>query len=141
MSSVPNPRTALLAVLLAALIAIFSVVLAPGSALTEPDAIAIERLIQDATGTTGVTPVKRIQAVKALGNSGDLRALSPLLGLLDDVDPSIRKHAIEALQMLTQRLKQIYTHLAQWIDNLLLRLDIYLAPEPPIERTQHQRII
>ncbi len=122
----------------AALIAIVSVALVPGFAMAEPEPMAIERLIQDATGATGA---KRLQAVEALGNSGDLRALQPLLDLLHDVDPSIREHAIEALQTLTQRLRQVYTHLAQWIDSLLLRLDIYLAPEPLVERTQHQRVI
>lgn len=130
----PNSHIALLA----ALVAMVSVFLAPSAATAESGSIAIERLIQDATSATGA---KRLQAVEDLGNSGDLRALQPLLGLLHDVDPSIRERALKALQTLTQSLRQIYTHLAQWIDSLLLRLDIYLAPEPPIERTQHQRVI
>lgn len=99
---------------------------------------SMERLIQDATSASGA---KRLQAVKALGDSGDLRALQPLLGLLDDADPTIRDHALKALQTLTQSLRQIYAHLAQWIDNLLLQLDIFLAPEPPVEQTQSRRVI
>jgi HEAT repeat protein len=105
-------------------------------AIAEPD--PIDRLIRDAT--SGST-TQRLQAVEALGQSGDLRALQPLLDLLHDVDPSIRQRALDALQTLTQSLRQLYTHLAQWIDHLLLRLNIYLAPEPPIERTQLQRMI
>jgi len=122
--------------LLVALVAIVSMALAPRSALAAPD--PLERLIQDATSASGA---KRVQAVEALGNSGDPRALLPLIDLLHDVDPSIRKHVITALRTLTQHLKQVYTHLAQWIDSLLLRLHIHLAPEPPVERTQYPRVI
>lgn len=103
----------------------------PAIAASDP----IEHLIQDATSASGP---KRLQAVEALGNSGDLRALQPLLGLLQDVDPSIRERALSALRTLTQSLRQLYVHLAEWVDSLLLRLDIYLAPEPPVERTQYQ---
>lgn len=124
--------------LLAILIAFVSMGFAPRAAVADTDRADIERLIQDATSASGV---KRLHAVEALGNSGDLRALQPLLGLLYDVDPSIRDHALKALQTLAQSLRQIYTHLAQWIDRLLLRLDIDLAPEPPVERTQYQRVI
>lgn len=121
-------------VFLATLIAAMMLGLAARPAMAE----SIERLIRDATSASGA---KRLQAVEALGDSGDLRALQPLLGLLHDADPSIREHALEALQTLTQSLRQIYAHLAQWIDSLLLRLDIYLAPEPPVERTQDGRVI
>jgi len=123
-----------------ALVATFStaigVGLAPCSAIAEPD--HIERLIQDAKSTSGS---KRLQAVEALGQSGDLRALQPLLDLLHDVEPTVRDHALKALKTLTQSLRQIYTHLAQWIDALLLRLDIYLAPDPPVKQTQHRQVI
>lgn len=122
-------------VLLAALIVAVGMTFAPCSAVAAQD--PIERLIQDATSASGA---ERSQAIEALGHSGDLRALQPLLDLLDDVDPSIREQAMQALQTLTQRLRQIYAHLAQWIDSLLLRLNIYLAPEPPVKRTQHQRV-
>lgn len=122
--------------LLAVLIATVSMAFAPRLAMAETD--HIERLIQDATSASGT---KRLQAVEALGNSGDLRALQPLLGLRHDIDPSIRDHALKALRMLVQSLRQIHTYLSQWIDSLLLRLDIYLAPEPPVERTQSQRVI
>ncbi len=86
--------------LLAALIAMVSMGLAPSSAMAEHK--DIERLIQDATSASGA---KRLQAVEALGNSGDLRALQPLLSLLHDADPSIREYALKALQMLTQSLR------------------------------------
>ncbi|ETX07844.1 HEAT repeat domain-containing protein [Candidatus Entotheonella palauensis] len=124
--------------LLATFIAIVSIGLIPHSAIAKMDRIEIERLIQDATSASGA---KRLHAIEALGNSGDLRALQPVLGLLYDVDPSIREHALKALRTLAQELRQLYTYLAQWIDSLLLRLDINLAPEPPVERTQYQRVI
>jgi HEAT repeat protein len=123
--------------LLTVLIALVNVAFTPHVALAGTD--HVERLIQDATSASGTN--QRLQAVEALGHSGDLRALQPLLDLLHDVDPSIRQHAFKALQTLVQHLRQIYTHLAQWIDSLLLRLDIYLAPEPPVEQTKTQHVI
>jgi hypothetical protein len=116
-----------------ALVAVVGMGLAPHTASAASD--PLERLIQDTTSASGA---KRLQAVEALGNSGDLRALQPLLGLLHDVDPSIRERALNALRTLAQSLRQIYVHLAEWIDSLLLRLDVYLAPEPPVERTQYR---
>ena len=123
-------------VLLAALIAVVGMGVAPGPASAAQD--PIERLIQDAASAS---VAKRLQAVDALGQSGDLRALQPLLNLLDDVNPSVREQAMQALQTLAKRLRQIYSHLAQWIDSLLLQFDIYLAPDPPVERTRLQRAI
>ncbi len=130
MLSINTIKIAFLATLNAAVM----VGLLASPAVAEP----MERLIRDATSASGV---KRLQAVEALGSSGDLRALQPLLGLLDDADPTVRGHALKALQTLTQSLRQIYAHLAQWIDSLLLRFDIYLAPKPPVERTQSGRVI
>ncbi|ETX01036.1 MAG: hypothetical protein ETSY1_09095 [Candidatus Entotheonella factor] len=118
--------------LLAIVIAVVSMTMSPCSAIAKTDHVDIERLIQDATSASGA---KRLRAVEALGNSGDLRALQPLLGLLNDVDPSIRERALKALQTLSQNLRQIYTHIAQWVDQILLQFNIYLAPELPVERT------
>lgn len=103
--------------LLAIVIAVVSMTMSPCSAIAKTDHVDIERLIQDATSASGA---KRLRAVEALGNSGDLRALQPLLGLLNDVDPSIRERALKALQTLSQNLRQIYTHIAQWVDQILL---------------------
>jgi hypothetical protein len=118
------------------LMAMVNMVLTPHSTIAEMD--HVERLIQDAISASGS---KRLQAVEALGHSGDLRALQPLLDLLHDGDPSIREQASKALRTLAQNLRQIYTHLVQWIDSLLLRLDIYLAPDPPIEQIKAQPTI
>jgi uncharacterized alpha-E superfamily protein len=118
------------------LMAMANTVLTPRSTIAEMD--HVERLIQDAISASGS---KRLQAVEALGHSGDLRALQPLLDLLHDVDPSIREQASKALRTLVQSLRQVYTHLAQWLDRLLLRLDIYLAPDPPIEQIKAQPTI
>ncbi len=120
-------------IVLLMLLAVISTGFSARSAAAEPMA----HLIRDAHSASGA---KRLQAVEALGKSGDLRALQPLLGLLHDADPSIRDYALKALNALTQSLRQIYTHLAQWIDNLRLRLEMDLAPEPPVERTQARRV-
>jgi hypothetical protein len=122
--------------LVTVLMAMVSIVWTPRLAVAEMD--HVERLIQDALSASGS---KRLQAIEALGHSGDLRALQPLLDLLHDVDPSIREQASKALRTLVQSLRQVYTHLAQWLDRLLLRLDIYLAPDPPIEQTKAQPTI
>jgi HEAT repeat protein len=123
-------------VLATVLVSMVHMVGTPRLAMAETD--RVERLIQDAISASGS---QRLQAVEALGHSGDLRALQPLLGLLHDVDPSIREQASKALRTLVQSLRHLSTHLAQWIDSLLLRLDIYLAPELPIEQTKVQRTI
>ena len=125
-------QTALLAVLIIAVATGF----APSLATAAQD--PIERLMQDAASAS---VAKRLQAAQALGQSGDLRALQPLLDLLDDVEPSVREQAVQALQTLTQRLRQVYSHLAKWIDSLLWQFDFYLAPESPVERTRHPRAI
>jgi len=122
--------------LVTVLMAMVNMVWTPRSTIAEMD--HVERLIQDAISASGS---KRLQAVEALGHSGDLRALQPLLDLLHDVNPSIREQASKALRTLVQSLRQIYTHLAQWIDSLLLRLDIYLAPDPPIKQIKAQPTI
>ena len=122
--------------LVTVLMAMVNMVWTPRLAIAEVD--HVERLIQDTLSASGS---KRLQAIEALGHSGDLRALQPLLDLLHNVDPSIREQASKALRTLVQSLRQIYTHLAQWIDSLLLRLDIYLAPDPPIEQIKAQPTI
>ena len=87
-----------------------------------------------ATGSQEV----RLRALQALGNSGDIRALQPLLTALDDRDPTIRSHAIAALRALARTLDGIYRTIAQWINTLVASLQIHTSPPPPeVEHTRH----
>lgn len=102
-----------------------------------PHAMAdnFSRLLNDAT--SGPQEV-RLQALQALGNSGDIRALQPLLTALDDQDPTIRSRAIAALRALARTLDGIYRTIVQWINTLVASLQIHTSPPPPeVERTRH----
>lgn len=95
----------------------------------------IDRWIQDANSTSETV---RIQALKALGQSGDRRALQPLLTASRDANPSIQQHAIEALKKLAQTLDKAYSGLVRWINTWLITIGAYTAPPLPVERTQHK---
>jgi HEAT repeat protein len=90
---------------------------------------AMDRLIRDATSAP--LPVRQ-QALQALGNSGDLRALQPLLVALQDDNPTIRQCAKSALQTLARTLQSAYQVVAQWIESLIIALGGTPAPEPPV---------
>jgi HEAT repeat protein len=97
----------------------------------------LDRLTTEAT--TGSYEV-RLQALKALGKSGDIRALPPLLAAVKDQNAVIREQAIAALRTLAQTLHGIYRAVAQWIRELLATLPSALAPPPPspgVEWTRH----
>jgi HEAT repeat protein len=79
----------------------------------------------------------RVQAIKALGASGDVRAVQPLVAALQDTNTTIREHARAALRSLAQALRTVYRTVAAWIDTLLMSLGFETtAPLPPVERTQ-----
>lgn len=99
----------------------------------------LDRLLHDATSGT---PHVRLKALQALGNSGDVRAVQPLLAALQDLDPTIRSCAIAALQSLVRTLQGVYDAVAQWLDALLASLGISVSPPPPeVEWTSHVRRI
>lgn len=79
----------------------------------------------------------RVQAIKALGASGDVRAVQPLVTALHDKNTTIREHAHAALRSLTQALRKVYRTVAIWIDTLLMSLGFETtAPFPPVEKTR-----
>jgi HEAT repeat protein len=79
----------------------------------------------------------RVQAIKALGASGDVRAVQPLVAALHDESATIREHAQAALRSLAQALKKAYRTVVIWIDTLLMSLGFETtAPLPPVEKTQ-----
>jgi HEAT repeat protein len=104
-------------------------------------AAEIDRLITEAT--SGSYEI-RLQALNALGKSGDIRALPPLLEAVKDQNATIREQAIAALRSLAQALHGLHRTVAHWIEELLATLQAALAPLPPppdVERTRHWRYI
>ncbi len=98
----------------------------------------IERWIRDAASAS---EPERLQALEALGKSGDLRALQPLLQALHDANPTIRERATAALHTLRRTLSDLYYKIAQWIEELLITWGAYTSPAPPVESTRHLRRI
>lgn len=121
------------------LVALISVMIVVGIGLPLVQADEMDHLIRDAiSGSRQV----RLQALTALGESGDLRALDPLLTALQDKDTVIRDRAMAALQSLLRTLKGLYGTLVQWIEKLLITLGVMPSPQlPELERTRHLRQI
>jgi hypothetical protein len=106
--------------------------------LPQADAADFGQLVRDATSGS---ESERLQALKALGQSGDPRALQPLLAAVRDDNPTIRDCARAALQTLADTLRGLYRVVAKWIDTFLITLGAYTSPPPPVETTQFQRYI
>jgi HEAT repeat protein len=68
---------------------------------------------------------RALKAIAALGSSGDIRAVPPLLEALRDVREVVRQSAIEALQRLVGALDDAYIVVKRWLRSLInkLRLD------------------
>ena len=121
------------------MVVLISTLLLFGIGIPHLEADDIDRLVHDATSGSRQ---ERLQAFRALGNSGDPRALQPLLAALEDGDSTIRDGAIAALQSLVRTLKGLYHTIAQWIEELLVTLGVSPSPPPPeVEWTRHLRRI
>ena len=121
------------------LVTLVSCLLLAGIWIWTPHAAAddLDRLLRDATSASLQV---RQQALEALGSSGDLRALQPLLVALQDDNPTLRQCAAAALRTLARALQGAYQAVARWIDTLIIALGGTPAPEPPIvERTLNVR--
>ncbi len=93
----------------------------------------IDRLLRQATSGSHLV---RLQALEALGQSGDVQALQPLLAALQDDNDTIRERAEAALRSLAHSLQGVYRVVAQWIKALLLTLNNEASsPPPPLEKT------
>ena len=99
----------------------------------------LEGWLRDATSPVLHT---RLQALRALGDSGDIRAVRPLLIALQDDNVTIRDCAAAALRSLVRAIQGLYATVAQWIEELLATLEqSTTAPPPPVEKTWHLRHI
>jgi HEAT repeat protein len=99
----------------------------------------LEGWLRDATSPVLHT---RLQALRALGDSGDIRAVQPLLTALRDDNMTIRDCAAAALRSLVRALRGLYATVAQWIEGLLSTLEeSTTAPPPPVEKTWQPRYI
>lgn len=79
-------------------------------------------LINDLKSANTTTVLK---AIKGLGESGDIRAVPPLLEALRDKRGVVRQYTVEALQHLAQALDDGYLVVKRWLQSLInkLRLD------------------
>jgi HEAT repeat protein len=90
-------------------------------AMTTSHGDEFQRLIQDLRSSDEAS---RMKAVKALGQSGEMRALNPLLEALKDDSALVREHALEALRNLVKVLSDVYRLMRWWFQDLLNRLGI-----------------
>lgn len=67
----------------------------------------------------------RLEAITALGKSGEIRAVPPLIAALNDEHDVVRQHAAEALQNLARVLDDAYAVVKRWLQSFInkLRLD------------------
>jgi HEAT repeat protein len=68
-----------------------------------------------------------VKALKRLGESGDIRAVPPLIDALHDERGVVRQYAVEALQHLVRALDDGYIVVKRWLRSLINRLQ----PDPP----------
>ena len=82
----------------------------------------LQPLINDLQSADTKTVLK---AIKGLGESGDIRAVPPLLGALRDERGVVRQYAVEAMQHLVRALDDAYLVVKRWLQSLInkLRLD------------------
>jgi len=77
----------------------------------------------------------RVRAVLALGHSGDAHAVEVVREALHDESPLVRQYARHAFKQLLLRLAQTSRLVAQWLDDLLERLEAphVITVQPPTE--------
>ena len=83
------------------------------------DVDQLRPLIDDLTSADTETTLK---AIKGLGESGDIRAVSPLLTALRDERGVVRQYAVEALQRLVRTLDKAYIVVKRWRQSLINQL-------------------
>jgi HEAT repeat protein len=71
----------------------------------------------------------KLNAIKGLGESGDIRAVPPLVEALHDEREVVRQYAAEALQNLVSVLDDVYGVVKRWLQSLLNKLRLHPADE------------
>jgi HEAT repeat protein len=71
----------------------------------------------------------RYKAIKSLGESGDIRAVPPLLAILHEEHGVVRQYAVEALQNLARVLDDAYVVVKRWLRSLINKLQLDPADE------------
>jgi HEAT repeat protein len=82
----------------------------------------LQPLINDLQSADTKTVLK---AIRGLGESGDIRAVPPLLDALRDERGVVRQYTVEAMQHLVRALDDAYLVVKRWLQSLInkLRLD------------------
>ena len=83
------------------------------------DADQLRPLLNDLQSADTETTLK---AIKRLGESGDIRAVPPLLAAFRDERGVVRQYAIEALQQLVRTLDNVYLVAKRWLQSLINQL-------------------
>jgi HEAT repeat protein len=83
------------------------------------EADQLRPLINDLQSVDTETALK---AIKGLGESGDIRAVPPLLSALRDERGVVRQYAVEALQHLVRTLDKVYFVAKRWLQSLIDQL-------------------
>jgi HEAT repeat protein len=83
------------------------------------DADQLRPLIDDLQSVETETALK---VIKGLGESGDIRAVPPLLAALRDERGVVRQYAVEALQYLVRTLDKVYFVAKRWLQSLIDQL-------------------
>lgn len=83
------------------------------------DADQLRSLIDDLNSADTETT---LNAIKGLGESGDIRAVSPLLKALHDERSVVRRYTVEALQRLVRTLDDVYIVVKRWLQSLINQL-------------------
>src|SRR5919197_764682 len=79
----------------------------------------LKRFVNDLKSADAQT---RMTAIQRLGESGDIRAVPPLLAALSDENALVRKYAIEALQRLVGILDDVHGIVKRWLQTLIKSL-------------------
>ena len=100
-----------------AILVFLALLVTPITGLVEAD--QLRPLINDLQSVDTETALK---AIKGLGESGDIRAVPPLLSALGDGRGAVRQYAIEALQHLVHTLDNVYLVAKRWLQSLIDQL-------------------
>jgi HEAT repeat protein len=84
----------------------------------------------------------KLSAIKGLGESGDIRAVPPLVEALGDERDVVRQHAVEALQHLVIVLDDVYSIVKRWVQSLINKLRLRPADEAiTVEQPMAHRLV